>query len=42
MSEQNQSTDLTVADGGADSTMLATSDMDSGVQNPDLDEKKQF
>lgn len=39
MSEQNQSTDLTVADGGADSAMLATSDIDSNVQNPDLDEK---
>lgn len=39
MSEQNQSTDLTVSDGGSDSTMLATSGLDSDVQNPDLDEK---
>ncbi|NVD06132.1 flagellar basal body M-ring protein FliF [Vibrio sp. JPW-9-11-11] len=39
MAEQNQSTDLTVADGGADSAMLATTDLDTNVQNPDLDEK---
>lgn len=39
MAEQNPSTDLTVSDSGADSTMLATSDLDSDVQNPDLDEK---
>ncbi len=38
MAEQNQSTDLTLSD-GADSTMLATSDLDAGGQNPDLDEK---
>ncbi|MEL7291027.1 MAG: flagellar basal-body MS-ring/collar protein FliF [Pseudomonadota bacterium] len=39
MAEQNQSTDLAVADGGADSAMLATTDLDTNVQNPDLDEK---
>ena len=39
MAEQNQSTDLTVSEGSADTTMLATSDLDTDVQNPDLDEK---
>lgn len=39
MAEQNQSTDLTVSEGSADTAMLATSDLDNGVQNPDLDEK---
>lgn len=39
MAEQNQSTDLTVSDSGTDSTMLSTTDLDSDVQNPDLDEK---
>ncbi|MCG9748931.1 flagellar M-ring protein FliF [Vibrio brasiliensis] len=39
MAEQNQSTDLTVSEGSADTAMLATSDLDTDVQNPDLDEK---
>ncbi|KOO14086.1 flagellar M-ring protein FliF [Vibrio xuii] len=39
MAEQNQSTDLTVSDSGPDSTMLSTTDLDTDVQNPDLDEK---
>ncbi|MGY5540363.1 flagellar basal-body MS-ring/collar protein FliF [Vibrio brasiliensis] len=39
MAEQNQSTDLALSDSSADSTMLSTSDLDTGVQNPDLDEK---
>ncbi|MDC5822813.1 flagellar basal-body MS-ring/collar protein FliF [Vibrio europaeus] len=39
MSEQNSSTDLTVTEGAGESTMVATSDLDSHVQNPDLDEK---
>lgn len=38
MAEQNQSTDLTLSD-SADSTMLASTDLDAGGQNPDLDEK---
>ncbi|MEH0665525.1 flagellar M-ring protein FliF [Vibrio scophthalmi] len=38
MAEPTQSTDLTVADDHVDSTMLST-DIDSGGQNPDLDEK---
>ncbi|MDC5854408.1 flagellar basal-body MS-ring/collar protein FliF [Vibrio europaeus] len=39
MSEQNSSTDLTVTEGAGESAMVATSDLDSHVQNPDLDEK---
>ena len=39
MAEQNHSTDLTVSDSAAESSMLATSDLDTDVQNPDLDEK---
>ncbi|MCZ4295617.1 flagellar basal-body MS-ring/collar protein FliF [Vibrio sinaloensis] len=39
MAEQNQSTDLALSDSSADSTMLSTSDLDTGIQNPDLDEK---
>ncbi|EGU45115.1 flagellar MS-ring protein [Vibrio orientalis CIP 102891 = ATCC 33934] len=39
MAEQNQSTDLTVSDSGPDSTMLSTTDLDTDIQNPDLDEK---
>ncbi|ANW23605.1 flagellar basal-body MS-ring/collar protein FliF [Vibrio coralliilyticus] len=39
MAEQNQSTDLAVSDGGPDTAMVATSDMDTDVQNPDLDEQ---
>lgn len=39
MAEQNQSTDLALSEGGASDTMLATSDVNAGVQNPDLDEK---
>lgn len=39
MAEQNTSTDLTVTEGAPDSTMMATTDLDSEVQNPDLDEK---
>jgi flagellar M-ring protein FliF len=39
VAEQNQSTDLTVSDSGPDSTMLSTTDLDTDVQNPDLDEK---
>jgi flagellar M-ring protein FliF len=39
VAEQNQSTDLTVSEGSADTAMLATSDLDTDVQNPDLDEK---
>ena len=39
MAEQNQSTDLAIADGGADSAMLTATDLDSSSQNPDLDEK---
>lgn len=39
MAEQNQSTDLALSEGGASDTMLATSDLNAGVQNPDLDEK---
>ncbi|MCG9683588.1 flagellar M-ring protein FliF [Vibrio sp. Isolate23] len=39
MAEQNQSTDLAVSDGGPDTAMVATSEMDTDVQNPDLDEQ---
>jgi flagellar M-ring protein FliF len=39
VSEQNSSTDLTVTEGAGESAMVATSDLDSHVQNPDLDEK---
>jgi flagellar M-ring protein FliF len=39
VAEQNQSTDLAVSDGGPDTAMVATSDMDTDVQNPDLDEQ---
>ncbi|WP_038177091.1 MULTISPECIES: flagellar basal-body MS-ring/collar protein FliF [Vibrio] len=39
MAEQNQSTDLAIADGGADSAMLTATDLDTSSQNPDLDEK---
>ncbi|WP_100753291.1 flagellar basal-body MS-ring/collar protein FliF [Vibrio salilacus] len=39
MAEQNQSTDLAIADGGADNAMLAETDLDTSSQNPDLDEK---
>jgi len=39
VAEQNTSTDLTVTEGAPDSTMMATTDLDSEVQNPDLDEK---
>ncbi|KGY13829.1 flagellar M-ring protein FliF [Vibrio tubiashii] len=39
MAEQNTSTDLTVTEGAPDSTMMATTDLDNEVQNPDLDEK---
>ncbi len=39
MSEQNSSTDLTVTEGAGESAMVATSDLDTQVQNPDLDEK---
>ncbi|WP_425666508.1 flagellar basal-body MS-ring/collar protein FliF [Vibrio tubiashii] len=39
MSEQNSSTDLTVTEGAGESAMVTTSDLDSHVQNPDLDEK---
>ncbi|KJY83780.1 flagellar M-ring protein FliF [Vibrio galatheae] len=39
MSEQNSSTDLTVTEGTGEGAMMATSDLDTQVQNPDLDEK---
>jgi len=39
VSEQNSSTDLTVTEGAGESAMVATSDLDTQVQNPDLDEK---
>ena len=39
MAEQNQSTDIAVSDGGPDTAMMATSEMDTDVQNPDLDEQ---
>ncbi|OAJ92946.1 flagellar basal-body MS-ring/collar protein FliF [Vibrio bivalvicida] len=39
MSEQNPSTDLTVTEGAGEGAMVATSDLDTQVQNPDLDEK---
>lgn len=39
MSEQNPSTDLTVTEGASEGAMVATSDLDTQVQNPDLDEK---
>ncbi len=37
--EENQSTDLAVAEGAPDTAMVATSDLDSDIQNPDLDEQ---
>ncbi|WP_282177747.1 flagellar basal-body MS-ring/collar protein FliF [Vibrio nereis] len=39
MAEQNQSTDLALSEGGTSNALLETSDVDAGVQNPDLDEK---
>lgn len=39
MAEQNQSTDLALSEGGTSNSLLETSDVDAGVQNPDLDEK---
>ncbi|WP_047048796.1 flagellar basal-body MS-ring/collar protein FliF [Vibrio mexicanus] len=39
MSEENKSTDLTVSDSGSDTAVMASSDMDLDVQNPDVDEK---
>ena len=39
MAEQNQSTDIAVSDGGPDTAMMATSEMNTDVQNPDLDEQ---
>ncbi|MDN3610669.1 flagellar basal-body MS-ring/collar protein FliF [Vibrio ostreicida] len=39
MVEQNQSTDLAVADGGADTAMVATPTLDDDIQNTDLDEQ---
>ncbi len=39
MSEENKSTDLTVSDPGSDTAVMASSDMDLDVQNPDTDEK---
>jgi len=39
VSEQNPSTDLTVTEGASEGAMVATSDLDTQVQNPDLDEK---
>jgi len=39
VAEQNQSTDLALSEGGTSNSLLETSDVDAGVQNPDLDEK---
>ena len=39
MSEQNHSTDLALSDSSSDGALVAHNDLDSGGQNPDLDEK---